>query len=68
MKKFIIKGPTKKIIGSVNISGAKNSCLPLMAASILFKGKVTLKKCTLCKRCTYNEKAFNCFRFKSRNI
>ena len=43
MKKFIIKGPTKKIIGSVNISGAKNSCLPLMAASILFKGKVTLK-------------------------
>ena len=43
MKKFIIKGPNKAIKGEVNISGAKNSCLPLMAASILFKNKVTLK-------------------------
>lgn len=43
MKKFIIRGPTKKINGSINISGAKNSCLPLMAASILFRGKVILK-------------------------
>ncbi len=43
MRKFIIKGPNKLIKGEVNISGAKNSCLPLMAASILFKNKVTLK-------------------------
>ena len=43
MKKFIIKGPNKAIKGEVNISGAKNSCLPLMAASILFKKKVILK-------------------------
>ncbi len=43
MKKFIIKGPNKAIKGEVSISGAKNSCLPLMAASILFKDKVTLK-------------------------
>ena len=43
MKRFIIKGPNKAIKGEVNISGAKNSCLPLMAASILFKNKVTLK-------------------------
>ena len=43
MKKFIIKGPNKGIKGEVDISGAKNSCLPLMAASILFKKKVTLK-------------------------
>ena len=43
MKKFIIKGPNKAIKGEVNISGAKNSCLPLMAASILFKNRVTLK-------------------------
>ena len=35
MKKFIIKGPNKAIKGEVEISGAKNSCLPLMAASIL---------------------------------
>ena len=43
MKRFIIKGPNKAIKGEVNISGAKNSCLPLMAASILFKNKVILK-------------------------
>ena len=40
MKKFIITGPSKAINGIVNISGAKNSCLPLMAASILFKKEV----------------------------
>ena len=39
MKRFIIKGPNKAIKGEVEISGAKNSCLPLMAASILFKNK-----------------------------
>ena len=33
MKKFIIKGPNKAIKGNVKISGAKNSCLPIMAAS-----------------------------------
>ena len=43
MKKFIINGPNKAIKGEVNISGAKNSCLPLMAASILFKKKVILR-------------------------
>ncbi len=43
MKRFIIKGPNKAIKAEVEISGAKNSCLPLMAASILFKNKVTLK-------------------------
>ena len=43
MKRFIIKGPNRSIKGEVNISGAKNACLPLMAASILFKGKVILK-------------------------
>ena len=40
MKRFIITGPSKAINGIVNISGAKNSCLPLMAASILFKKEV----------------------------
>ena len=43
MQKFIIKGPTGGVRGSINVSGAKNSCLPLMAASILFKKKVILK-------------------------
>ena len=43
MKKFIINGPNKAVKGEIDISGAKNSCLPLMAASILFKKKVVLK-------------------------
>ena len=42
MKRFLIKGPNEAIKGEVEVSGAKNSCLPLMAASILFKNKVTL--------------------------
>ena len=43
MKQFIIRGPNKAIKGEVNISGAKNSCLPLMASSILFKNKIILR-------------------------
>ena len=43
MKRFLINGPNKGVKGEVNISGAKNSCLPLMAASILFKKKVILR-------------------------
>ena len=47
MKRFIITGPSKVINGIVNISGAKNSCLPLMAASILFKKEVILRNVPL---------------------
>lgn len=43
MKTFIIKGPSRGLKGIINISGAKNSCLTLMAASILFKKRVLLK-------------------------
>ena len=43
MKKFIIKGPTKPISGLVTVNGAKNSCLPLIASSILFNDQVVLK-------------------------
>ena len=43
MKRFVINGPNKAIKGDIKVSGAKNSCLPLMAASILFKKKVILK-------------------------
>ena len=43
MKNFLITGPTKTVRGQVTISGAKNSCLPLMASSILFEKKVLLK-------------------------
>ena len=47
MKRFIITGPSKAVNGSVGISGAKNSCLPLMAASILFKKQVILRNVPL---------------------
>ena len=43
MKRFLINGPNKCVKGEINVSGAKNSCLPLMAASILFKKKVILR-------------------------
>ena len=43
MQKYIIKGSNKGVRGSVDISGAKNSCLPLMASSILFEDTVTFK-------------------------
>ena len=47
MRRFIINGPNKGVKGEINISGAKNSCLPLMAASILFKNKVILRNVPL---------------------
>ncbi len=47
MKRFIITGSSKAVNGTVDISGAKNSCLPLMAASILFKKEVILKNIPL---------------------
>ena len=45
MDKFQIKGPCK-IKGEVEISGAKNSALVLLAATLLFDKPVTLKKFT----------------------
>ena len=47
MKRFIITGPSKAVNGIINISGAKNSSLPLMAASILFKKEVILRNVPL---------------------
>ena len=49
MNKFVINGPNKAVKGEIDISGAKNSCLPLMAASILFRKKVILKNVPLVK-------------------
>ena len=42
MDSFIIRGPSR-LEGSVNISGAKNAMLPLMAAAILTEGKCVLE-------------------------
>lgn len=41
MSKFIIQGGSK-LEGEVKISGSKNSALPIIAATILNKGKTTL--------------------------
>ena len=41
MDKFLIKGG-KALRGTVNISGAKNSALPVMAAALLTSDRVTV--------------------------
>ena len=41
MSEYIIEGGTK-VEGEVTISGSKNASLPIIAASILNKGKTTL--------------------------
>jgi UDP-N-acetylglucosamine 1-carboxyvinyltransferase len=42
MDKLIIKGPTK-LSGSVAVSSAKNASLPIMAATLLYPGKICFK-------------------------
>ena len=41
MDKFLIQGGNS-LYGAIKISGAKNACLPLMAASLLVKGKIAI--------------------------
>lgn len=43
MARILVKGPTT-LKGKIKASGAKNACLPILAASILAKGVVTLKR------------------------
>ena len=42
MKKFLIEGPCK-VKGTINISGSKNSALPILASTILFDKYVEIK-------------------------
>ena len=49
MLKYVIKGPTKGVMSSVEIEGSKNSCLPLLASSILFQDMVKLTNVPLVK-------------------
>jgi UDP-N-acetylglucosamine 1-carboxyvinyltransferase len=42
MDTFVIRGGTP-LVGTVHVSGAKNSALPCMAAAILTEGKITLE-------------------------
>ena len=48
MKYYTIKGPNRAS-GIVNVEGAKNCCLPLLASSILFKDSITLTNAPLVK-------------------
>ena len=41
MSKFIIQGG-KKLEGEVKVSGSKNAALPIIAATVLIKGKTVL--------------------------
>lgn len=43
MARILVKGPTR-LEGRLKASGAKNACLPILAASILAKGEVLLKR------------------------
>ena len=42
MKHYIIKGSNKAANGTIVVDGAKNSCLPLLASSILFQDSIEL--------------------------
>jgi len=42
MKKFVIKGPAK-LTGAIDISGSKNSALPILAATLLTDEEVVLR-------------------------
>jgi UDP-N-acetylglucosamine 1-carboxyvinyltransferase len=43
MARILVKGPTK-LTGKLKASGAKNACLPILAASILARGEVRLRR------------------------
>jgi UDP-N-acetylglucosamine 1-carboxyvinyltransferase len=43
MARILVKGPTR-LEGRLKASGAKNACLPILAASILARGEVSLKR------------------------
>ena len=48
MEKFVIKG-TCPLKGSISVPGAKNSALPVLAASIMLDGRTTISGCPLLK-------------------
>ena len=46
MKKLVVNG-AKKLIGLQKVQGSKNSCLPIMVATILTKGENILYHCPI---------------------
>ena len=63
MDKFLIKGPSK-LRGKVNISGSKNSALPILASTLLFDTPVIIKNLPNVKDID-TSKSFKILRFKS---
>ena len=49
MKQYLIKGPNKGVSGTIECDGSKNSCLPLLASSILFEDSIVLTNVPLVK-------------------
>ena len=49
MKQYLIKGPNKWVRGTIEFDGSKNSCLPLLASSILFEDSIVLTNVPLVK-------------------
>ena len=73
MKKLVIQGG-KKLIGNIDISGSKNSTLPILAATLLFDEKIILKNIpfvrdivTMCKLLENIGKKIIYFPKKKRN-
>ncbi len=58
MQKLIVNGG-KKLAGELNIQGAKNSVLPLMAAAVLCGGKVFLGGCPRITDCYASMRILN---------
>ena len=44
-KKAVIVHPCSRLAGEIKLQGSKNSVLPIMAASLLLKGRTILENC-----------------------
>ena len=62
MDKIQISGQ-KKIEGEIKISGSKNSCLPILAATLLSDKKKKAKECPQIIRCFFNDQNFKIIKF-----
>ena len=60
MEKFVIEA-SRNLHGTINISGAKNAALPIIAAAILAEGSCTIHNIPPLKRYQHNERNFGAF-------
>ena len=61
MKKIVIEGGTK-LRGSIDISGSKNSSLPILAATLLIDEKITLTNVKISRSARLEFNKIGCFR------